>query len=165
MPIYEYQCEKCRKVSSFLVRSVDAHESPACPKCGGKKMDRVFSRFATTGRGAKSKATADPGPGGPPMGDDLGGGMGGMDEGMGDDMPDLSELEGLDENDPRSLGRIMRKMADKAGEPLDPEMDEVCRRLESGEDPESIEEKMGDALGGEGGEEGGGGDDDTLYDA
>jgi hypothetical protein len=91
--------------------------------------------------------------------------MGGMDEGMGDDMPDLSELEGLDENNPRSLGKFMRKMADKAGEPLDPEMDEVCRRLESGEDPESIEEKMGDALGGEGEGEGGGGGDDTLYDA
>jgi putative FmdB family regulatory protein len=162
MPIYEYQCEACRKVSSFLVRSLESPVSPTCPKCGEKKMSRVFSRFSTTGRGAKSKSSPDTGGAGGPPADDPGGGMGGMDEGMGDDMPDLSELEGLDESDPRSLGRFMRKMADKAGEQLDPEMDEVCRRLESGEDPESIEEKMGDALG-EG--EGEGGGDDTLYDA
>jgi putative FmdB family regulatory protein len=153
MPIYEYRCGQCGKVSSFLVRSVEAHKPPSCPKCGEKGMSRVFSRFATTGRGSKSKPSSEPGGA---TADDFGGAG---DDAL-DDMPELAELENVDEENPRALGRAMRKIAEKSGEKLDPEMDEVCRRLESGEDPESIEEKMGDA------EDGGGeGGDDTLYDA
>jgi hypothetical protein len=53
----------------------------------------------------------------------------------------------------------MRKLAQTSGEPMDGEMEEVVRRLESGEDPEKIEEKMGDSPGKTGS---GGGDD--LYD-
>ena len=75
-------------------------------------------------------------------------------------MPDLA---GLDEKDPRSLGRMMRKMAGEAGEALDPQMEEMVRRLESGEDPEKIEESMGDLPGGERGL--GGAPDNTLYEA
>lgn len=147
MPIYEYQCEKCRKVSNFLVRDAKTHTSPACPKCGHPKMSRLFSRFAAPSRGGKnSENAAAPAP--------PAGGAG--------DMPDLSALDGLDENDPRSLGRAMRKMAQEAGEPMPPEVDEMCRRLEAGEDPEKIEQDMGEALGDEGGA-GGGAGDDTLY--
>jgi len=150
MPIYEYQCEKCRKVSNFLVRDVGKHKAPACPKCAHPKMSRLVSRFAAPSAKAKSStesaAGARPEGGGPPG-----------------DMPDLSALEGLDENDPRSLGRAMRKIAEGSGETLPPEMDEMCRRLESGEDPEKIEEEMGDLLGDEGGGPAGAGEDDTLY--
>ncbi len=156
MPIYEYSCDGCGKVSSFLVRSVEAHRTPSCPKCGTKGMSRVFSRFATGPKSSGSSRAASMG---------LPGEGGGMDEGPGGgNEPDLSALEGIDENDPRSLGRVLRKMAEESGEKMDPEMDEACRRLEAGEDPEAIEEAMGEALGGEGGAEGGG-DDDKLYDA
>jgi hypothetical protein len=75
--------------------------------------------------------------------------------------PDLAGLEsvmsGMDENDPRSMGRMMRTLSRQTGEPLEGEAEEVVRRLESGEDPEQIEEKMGDLSG-----PGGGGDE--LYD-
>jgi len=74
--------------------------------------------------------------------------------------PDLSEMESLlesvDENDPRSMGRIMRRLAEQSGEPVDEEMEEAMRRLEDGEDPEKIDEKMGGAA------EGGG--EDEWYD-
>ena len=69
-------------------------------------------------------------------------------------------MEGVDENDPRSLGRWMRRMADEMGEPLEPEMDEMCRRLEAGEDPEKIDERMGEAFGGDVSDYE---TDDTLY--
>lgn len=141
MPIYEYQCEKCRKVSNFLVRNVSAHKPPACPKCGNPKMSRLFSRFASIGGRGKTS-------------DDAGG-----------DMP--PGLDGLDENDPKSLGRAMRQMAAETGEAMPPEMDEMCRRLESGEDPEKIEQEMGDVLGDEGASGAGGpggAPDNTLYD-
>ena len=142
MPIYEYQCEKCRKVFNFLVRSVSTHKPPKCPKCGHPKMSRVISRFAAVGKRGTAGAEA------------------------GDDLP--PGLDGLDENDPKSLGRMMRQMAAETGEEMPAEMDEMCRRLESGEDPEKIEAEMGDLLGdeGAGGVGGpGGAPDNTLYEA
>lgn len=67
--------------------------------------------------------------------------------------------QGSDEaEDPRTLGRMMRDMAGQTGEPVEPEMDEVIRRLESGEDPESIEKQMGKEAGAPSH------GDDTLYD-
>ena len=148
MPIFEYQCAKCRKVSSFLVRSVASHKPPACPKCGHAKMDKLLSRFAAVGA---SKAHED--------------GGGASSPGEGGPMPDMSMMNGLDENDPRSIGRVMRRMAEESGEQLPPEMDVMCRRLEAGEDPEKIEADMGDMMGDEPGGPGapGGGSDNTLY--
>jgi hypothetical protein len=81
----------------------------------------------------------------------------------------VQDAEHMDENDPRQMGRFMRRMSELTGEPLDGEMEEAVRRLESGEDLERVEEDLGDVLGtGEGGEYGGMGDmgpsyDDGLY--
>jgi len=58
-------------------------------------------------------------------------------------MADPSFFSGLDEKDPRSLARLMRKMASETGEEMDDEMKEVCERLEAGEDPEKLEAMMG----------------------
>ena len=64
------------------------------------------------------------------------------------DMDDPSSfLDDIDENDPRSLGRMMRQMADEVGEDMGPEFDEVVGRLEAGEDPEKIEQSMPDLMG------------------
>lgn len=156
MPIYEYQCDQCRRILNFLVRNVATHKPPVCPKCGSPRMSRALSRFAAP-KGGK-QAAADPTAGGPPPG-------GGADIPPGMEQL-LSEAEGMDQNDPRAMGRFMRKMAAESGEPLPPEMNEVVRRLESGEDPEKIEAQMGDMLGPEnGGGAGGaaGGADNTLY--
>jgi len=74
----------------------------------------------------------------------------------------MSELERdmdhLDENNPRHMAHLMRKMKDllPAGT-MPKEMDIAIKRLEAGEDPEKIEADMGDVLGDfMGGEEGGG---------
>ena len=72
-----------------------------------------------------------------------------------DDLDDFGDLPDLDESDPRSLGRWMRKMSDEVGEDLGPEFGEVVGRLEAGESPESIESSMPELLG-EGGEDFGG---------
>ncbi len=71
-------------------------------------------------------------------------------------MADPSQLDGL-EDDPKDLGRMMRKMGQEMGEEIGPEFDEVVDRLESGQSPEEIEKAIPD-LGGEGG--GGGMDED-----
>jgi hypothetical protein len=60
-------------------------------------------------------------------------------------------LGDLDEDDPKSIARWMRKMSSEVGEDLPQEFDEVVDRLESGQSPEEIEESMpelGESLGG-----------------
>jgi hypothetical protein len=64
-----------------------------------------------------------------------------------DDLTDTTNLEGL-ENDPRALGRMMRKMSNEMGEEVGPEFDEVVDRLESGQSPEDIEKAIPDLEGG-----------------
>ena len=71
-----------------------------------------------------------------------------------DALADETALAGLDEDDPRALGKFMRKMGQEMGEDMGDEFGEVIGRLESGESPESIEESMPD-LGNEGGAFGG----------
>lgn len=56
---------------------------------------------------------------------------------------DFSGIEGL-EDDPRAMGRMMRKMGKEIGEDLPPEFDEVVGRLESGQSPEEIEKEVPD---------------------
>ena len=58
---------------------------------------------------------------------------------------------------PRQMAAAVRRMTELAGEPVTPTMEEMIRRLEAGEDPEKVEEELGDALEEEMGEEGGGG--------
>lgn len=122
MPIYEYRCEDCRRrVSIFWRTYSDAEEGePLCPRCGGSHLSRLVSRV----RVVRSEASRM------------------------DDVADPSWLSDLDENDPRSVGRAMRRMADEMGEDMGPEFEEAVGRLEAGEDPEEIERSMPDLMGG-----------------
>jgi putative FmdB family regulatory protein len=153
MPIYEFACPKCRVIFSFLSKRLNPERLPTCPKCGNKKMVKQMSRFAAP-RGAKEPAAApdaEGGQGGPPMPDF-------------DDprvMRAMNELERdidhLDENNPKHMAHIMRKMKDALPPGAMPkELDVAIKRLEAGEDPEKIEQDMGDILGDFMGEEGGG---------
>jgi len=83
------------------------------------------------------------------------------------------EMENLDENNPKHMAHMMRKMKDLMPPGAVPkDLDVAIKRLEAGEDPEKIEEDMGDLLGDfmggeEGGPGGGGGGyahDSGLYD-
>jgi hypothetical protein len=68
-----------------------------------------------------------------------------------DDLADPSALGDLDEEDPKSMARWMRRMSAETGEEMPAEFDEVLDRLESGQSPEEIEESMpelGEAMGG-----------------
>ncbi len=42
MPIYEYQCKKCREVCEVLQRAKDKPPEK-CPKCGGPMVKRISS--------------------------------------------------------------------------------------------------------------------------
>jgi putative FmdB family regulatory protein len=156
MPIYEFACPKCRVVFNFLSKRIEPDRLPVCPKCGNKKMTREMSRFAAP-RGAKEPAAVSDDNGGqPPMPE--------MDDPR--VMRAMSEIERdmehLDENNPKHMAHMMKKMKDILPSGAMPkEFDVAIKRLESGEDPEKIEEDMGDvlgdAIGGPEGDEGMGG--------
>ena len=58
------------------------------------------------------------------------------------------DMEHMDENNPKHMAHMMRKMKDLMPPGTMPkEMDIAIKRLEAGEDPEKIEEDMGDVLG------------------
>ena len=163
MPIYEYLCPACNRVYSFLAKTASEEKQPVCPKCGAGDLRKMVSKFAVVGGTKKAEGGADADPDAPP-GD--GDGLDGFDDPRVErEMTRLmQQAEDIDENDPRQLGQLMRRMSEITGEKLDPEMQEAVRRLEAGEDPEKIEEDMGDLLGDEEGMGGGGPTyDDGLY--
>jgi len=130
MPIYEYRCRDCGRKLSVFWRSRADVRTPTCRRCGSDKMTRLVSRVRVV-RSEDSRM---------------------------DDLADDAMPPDLDENDPRSLGRWMRKMSRETGEDLGPEFDEMVGRLEAGEDPEEIEKTMPE-LGDLGGSDFVGGDD------
>ena len=164
MPIYEFACSKCRKIFSFLSKRVNPDRLPVCPKCGNKKLSKQISRFAMSRKASEPAATTGD-EGGPPM-PDL------DDPRMERAMMEMErDMEHLDENNPKHMAHMMRKMKDlmPAGT-MPKELDVAIKRLEAGEDPEKIEADMGDVLGDlMGGPEGGSGGgsytkDSGLYD-
>ncbi len=145
MPIYEYLCPACNRVFSFLVKVPGANRKPSCPKCGERSMKKMFSRFAVTGATRKSSSVDG---GQTAFGNDADVHDPSTDPGVEREIMELLDAaDGMDESDPRQLGRLMRRMSELTGEELDPETEEAVRRLEAGEDPEKIEAELDDSFG------------------
>ena len=137
MPIYEFYCGTCHRVFNFLSRSINTSARPACPKCGQPELSRRVSSFAIS-KGRKEAPAATAGPEGMPDMDD---------PRMEKAMEALAgEAEGMNEDDPRQAARLMRKIFGATGMPIKGGMEEALRRMESGEDPEKIEQEMGDVF-------------------
>ena len=95
MPIYEFQCRDCGRKMSTLVLSRARIDEVRCARCGSANLEKLFSRFATVkSEEARLNALADP-------------------SGMGD----------LDENDPKSVSRWMKKMGREMGDDLGEDFD------------------------------------------
>ncbi|MCU0935651.1 MAG: zinc ribbon domain-containing protein [Gammaproteobacteria bacterium] len=134
MPIYEFYCVDCHTVFNFFSRRIDTEKRPACPRCGRAELQRRMSVFAI------SKGRKD-GDGGDEDFPDL------DDERLEKAMEGMAgELEGVDEDDPKAMGRMMRRLFDAAGMRMGAGMEEALRRMEAGEDPDQVEAELGDAL-------------------
>ena len=107
MPIYEYRCNSCKKRVALLILSQSTQ--PVCSHCGSSDLTRLFSRFAAPkSEEARLESMADPGK-------------------WGD----------IDENDPASVARFMKKMGKEFGEELgedfEQEMESAVEEASQGE--------------------------------
>jgi hypothetical protein len=153
MPIYEFYCPDNHTIYQFYAKTLAQGQiTPNCPDNPKFRMKKVVSAFAITSGGAKDEAAEKkpetPGAGADPAEDaKMEAAMGAMEK----------EFSSIDENDPKAMARMMRRMSELTGEKIDGEMEEVVRKLEEGADPDSLEEQLG-------GEEPGAGMDDPYGD-
>ena len=143
MPIYEYYCPDNHTIYQFYAKTLSQGKIvPRCPDNAKFGMRKLVSAFAVTSGGkqdesAETKPAADSG--NPAEDARMEAAMGAMEK----------EFSSVDENDPRAMGRMMRRMSELTGEKIDGEMEEVVRKLEEGADPESLEESIGGEAPGE----------------
>ena len=110
MPIYEYTCRSCRRLTSAFVRSAAANDTaPPCQHCGGKTA-RTFSRFAVGRSPSTSKSDfAAPRP-------------------------------GEDYSDPRQIGRWVEDKFDQYGMDLPEDAREMIDAARDGELPDAVKD-------------------------
>lgn len=138
MPIYEYYCPNNHTVYQFYAKTLAQGKTvPKCPDNPKYKLQKMVSAFAVTSGGKKGEDA-------PPAASAAAGEDSVTDARMEAAMGAMEkEFSNVDENDPRAMGRMMRKMAEMTGEKIDGEMEEVVRKLEEGADPDSLEEQLG----------------------
>lgn len=101
MPIYEYRCEDCGKRNTYLILNADT-PSLSCKHCKCSNLERIMSRFAAPkSEEARMEALSDP-----------------------------SNFGDIDENDPKSMARFMKKMGKEMGEDVGDEMDEAMESMD-----------------------------------
>lgn len=113
MPIYEYRCRKCRRKVTVLTLRVSEKPDARCDHCGSRRLDRLVSRFAMPkSEEARLDALADP-----------------------------ARLGDLDENDPASMARFMKRMGREMGDEFGgDDFEEMIDEMESGADGETTDE-------------------------
>lgn len=137
MPIYEYYCPDNHTIYQFYAKTLaQGKMTPKCPHNPAFRMRKVVSSFAVTSGGKTDEpppAKGGAGSGDPAEDARMEAAMGAME----------SEFSNVDENDPRAMARMMRRMSELTGEKIDGEMEEVVRKLEEGADPDTLEEQLG----------------------
>src|SRR5512135_2836997 len=97
MPIYEYRCEECGKITEFLQIRRDETFVPQCKRCKGKRMSRVLSKVKVVrSEESRMESLADP-----------------------------SKWGDIDEKDPKSMAKWMKKMGKELGEDMGEDVDQM----------------------------------------
>lgn len=115
MPIYEFRCAACRKVSSVFQRKISENPTAVCSHCGSADTRRLVSQFAFH-RSFDSRL----------------------------DSLDDSMLDDIDENDPKAMAEWARRMGDQMGGDLPPDFDQMVDRMAAGEMPDDGMDAGGD---------------------
>ena len=111
MPIYEYLCQECKKISSYLVLNIHQPFRPKCQRCSGSKLTRIISRVARI-RSEESRLES---------------------------LADPSHLRDIDEKDPSSMARWMKRMGKELGGEMDEDFDaRIDEAMEEGQGKDEI---------------------------
>jgi putative FmdB family regulatory protein len=132
MPIYEFYCMRCNTIFNFYSKSINTTKEPVCPRCRKETLKRFLSTFSVLREGSKGEGE-----------DSLPFDEQKMEKAIG---ALAREADTIDEDDPRQAAHVMRKLSEMAGLPLGKGLKEAIERMEAGEDPDKIEEEMGDIL-------------------
>jgi putative FmdB family regulatory protein len=132
MPIYEFYCERCNTIFNFYSRTINTSKKPTCPRCKEMPLIRFMSSFSIVRKG-----TEDEGEDSLPFDEEK------MERAVG---MLAHEAEHINEDDPRQAAQMMRKLSEMTGLRMGKGMQEALERMEAGEDPEKIEEEIGDIL-------------------
>jgi hypothetical protein len=144
MPIYEYYCPDNHTIYQFYAKTLAQGQTiPRCPDNPKFRMKKLVSAFAVT-KGGRKDESAESQPaaaaGDPAEDARIEAAMSAMEK----------EFAHVDENDPRAMARMMRRMGELTGEKFDEPMEEAVRKLEEGADPDSLDEQLGGDLPGGG---------------
>jgi putative FmdB family regulatory protein len=116
MPIYEYRCADCGRVTSVLVRGFNVTVEPRCSRCNGTSLRKLVSRFSV----AKSEESRLEG------------------------LSDMGQFADVDEDDPKSVAKWARKLGSEMGEDLGDDFREAIDQMEAGELPSEAGEGGGE---------------------
>jgi putative FmdB family regulatory protein len=104
MPLYEFRCNQCGKVFTFLIGVVANNTDPYCPRCGSTQLTKLISRI----RAHLSEETRL---------DNLAG--------------SFENLDISDNPSPRELRSVMRRLTSALGDEVDREViDEMEAAME-----------------------------------
>lgn len=135
MPIYEFYCKHCHTIYNFFSSHVNTTKTPSCPNanCESEPLERQVSLFSISKGRAEAQDDDD---------------LGDIDEAKLEQamMSLAGEVDKLDEDDPKQAARMMRKLFNASGMKLGDSVEEAISRMEAGEDPDKIEQEMGDVL-------------------
>ncbi len=134
MPVYEFFCGDCNTIYQFFSRTINTTKIPNCPNCKNTQLERVASTFAAISGSSDGESNDDNLPQ--------------IDEAkMEKAMASLAkEADKIDEDNPRQAADLMRKLTKETGIKFGSGMEEALSRMEKGEDPDKIEQEMGDLL-------------------
>ncbi len=132
MPIYEFYCERCNTIFNFYSKSINTNKQPICPKCREMKLKRFLSSFSVLREGPEGNIEEPL-----PFDEER------MEKAIG---MLAQEAENINEDDPKQAAHLMRKFSEMTELNMGGGIKEAIERLEAGEDPEKIEEEMGDIL-------------------
>lgn len=113
MPIYEYRCRDCKRLSSIFVRNAASAAEPVCQHCGSRGVERAVSRFSvarTEQQVMEQYGVPDPGAG-----------------------PEAYK-------DPRQIGRWVEKRFDEMGMELPQEARQMIDAAREGDFPDPVKD-------------------------